>query len=88
VYLGVLRSVLICAPCSRMLSSALVAPMQVPRPLPKPKVELQPPPGVPRSSLSKKRKAAQMETAASRGTLPPEQPLQELPAPAFDFLGG
>ncbi len=78
---------LFCAASIRVLGTALFAAMQVPRPLPKPKLELQPPPGVPRSSLSKKRKAAQMETAASRGVLPPEQPLQQLPAP-FDFLGG
>jgi hypothetical protein len=53
-------------------------------------VEKQPPPGTPRSSLSKKRKAAQLETAASRGLLAPAVPPlhQALAAAAFDPAHG
>ena len=59
----------------------------------KPKVvpKVEPPPGTPRSSLSKKRKAAQLETAASRGFLPPSPPPPLLPqahAAALDTSHG
>ena len=70
------------------MGTTSVPATQAPRPMPQPRVQPQPLPGVPRSSLSKKRKAAQMETAASRGVLPPEQPLQQLASPGFDFFGG
>ena len=69
-----------------IITCCLQAPVSA-RPGQQPKVMVQAPPGVPRSSLSKKRKAAQMETAASRGMLPPAQPLQQPQAPGFDFLG-
>ena len=91
--MGVLIAAL-CSAQANVFRAEVATPLRCQAPAQKPKaapaVEKKPPPGTPRSSLSKKRKAAQLETAASRGLLAPmvQSPHQAPAAAAFDPAHG